>query len=159
MKKLIGNQKGSALVTTLFFLLGLAVTGAIIVGIASSEKRVTFNDYTHVRSVNSSDAGGEEAINWIRNIASTSSMLVPKNTQVFNQASFTNLPDIHVSGEDNRYRYNVTFTNLGPAEGYSSDYTYFYFRINSTGASSQDSEAAIEVGAQRLMLVNASNHY
>jgi hypothetical protein len=51
MKNLIRNETGSALVTTLFFLLGLAVTGAIIAGIASSEKRVTYNEYTHTRAL------------------------------------------------------------------------------------------------------------
>lgn len=151
MKSLIRNEKGSALVTTLFFLLGLAVTGAIIVGIASSEKHVTFNEYTHVRSVNSSDAGSEEAINWIRNITGPSDVMVPPNTAVLNQASFTNLADVHVTGEDNRYKYDVTFIGRRPRPGYQKEYSDYTFRVNSTGASSHESEAAIEVRADRLL--------
>lgn len=158
MQSLICNEKGSALVTTLFFLLGLAVTGAIIAGIASSEKRVTHNEYTHMRAVHSSDAGSEEAINWVRNITSTAGLMVPPETSVNQLQSYTSLASQHVSGQDNRYRYNVTFIGQRPRPGYQAgtsgvSYKDFSFRIDAEGASSQESEAVLEVRADRLLQV------
>jgi len=154
MKKLIQNEKGSALVTTLFFLLGLAVTGAIIAGIASSEKRVTYNEYTHTRAVHSSDAGSEEAINWIRNITGPSDVLVPPSTVVKDLATFNSLP----TTEDNRYRYDVTYTGRDYRPGWPPEYKDYRFTIDAQGASSKESEAELEVQADRL-LRDAGNEY
>lgn len=156
MEKLICNEKGSALVTTLFFLLGLAVTGAIIAGIASSEKQVTHNEYTHMRAVHSSDAASEEAINWVRNITGTAGLMVVPETSVNELTNYTTLASQHVSGQSNRYKYNVVYVGQRPRPGYQAGtsgvrYVDFTFRIDAEGASSQDSEAVLEVRADRLL--------
>jgi Tfp pilus assembly protein PilX len=158
MKNLIRNETGSALVTTLFFLLGLAVTGAIIAGIASSEKRVTYNEYTHTRALHSSDAGSEEAINWVRNITGPSAVIVAPATKVLDQQNFSDLTAQYATGENNQYRYDVTYDGRDYRPGWPPEYKDYRFTIDSEGASSQESEAVLEVQADRL-LRDAGNKY
>jgi Tfp pilus assembly protein PilX len=142
------NEKGSALVTTLFFLLGLAVTGAIIAGIASSERRVTNNEYTHTRSFNASDAGGEVGINWIRTL--NGPQLVPYNTVVQRLNSFDDLTTTYTDTENNAFRYDVTFDRRRFRPGWSREYKDYDFTIDSEGESSQESATVIQVQASRL---------
>ena len=158
MKSLITNEKGSALVTTLFFLLGLAVTGAIIAGIASSEKRVSYNEYTHTRAVHSSDAGSEEANNWIRNIQGPQSLQVPATTVVRDLQNYTDLPTNYAQGEDNRYRYDVTFAGRDFRPGWPPEFKDYRFTIDAVGASSRESEAELEVQADRLLRDQGSKY-
>ena len=148
MTGLMYNEKGSALVTTLFFLLGLAVTGAIIAGIASSERRVANNEYTHTRSFNSSDAGSEVGINWIRTL--NGPQLVPYNTRVQQLTSYSDLTTSYTTGEANKFKYDITFDRRRFRPGWSREYKDYDFTIDSEGASSQESATVIQVQASRL---------
>jgi len=60
------NREGFAMVTTLLVVLILSVLAVGVAWIAGSEKKTTFNESVHVRSVYAADAGGESAINFIR---------------------------------------------------------------------------------------------
>jgi Tfp pilus assembly protein PilX len=148
MRSLVHNERGSALVTTLFFLLGLAVTGAIIAGIASSEKRVTYNEYAHTRSFHASDAGGEEALNWIRSLPAPTR--VPNDTKVHELTTYSTLTSSYSTGENNRYKYDITFDRRRFRPGWTIEYKDYDFTVDTQGASAQESETDIEVQASRL---------
>jgi len=149
MVKTIRNESGSALVTALFFIIGLSVTAAIIVMVATSEKRVTHNEYTHVRSFYSSDAGGEEAINWIRTSDPLNIFGAPQ-TQVHTVGAFKQLTASGTT-EKNEYKYDIVSDGRGPAPGWSQEYNYLLCTIDSEGRSAQRSDTQIEVQTSRLV--------
>lgn len=148
MTIMLGNNRGSAMVVALLFILGLTVTAAIIVRVAGGEKHVAYNEYTHTRSFYSSDAGSEEAINWIRTRPSPPPPQDAQN-RVRNQGNYTTL---YVAGntESNQYKSSITYNRMRFRPGWSQDYRDFDYTINSDGASAQQSSATIEVQASRL---------
>jgi Tfp pilus assembly protein PilX len=147
----IRNGKGSALVTTLFFLLGLAVTGAIIAGVASSERRVTHNEYSHTRAVNASDAGSEVGISWIRTLNEIP--LDPDGTKVFEVTTQTAIYATHVPNENNSYTYDITFDQPVQKLGWSQDIIFGQFTVDAQGTTTQDNTAEIEVQADRMFIL------
>jgi len=152
MTSMLGNNRGSAMLVALFFILGLTVTAAIIVRVAGGEKHVAYNEYTHMRSFYSSDAGSEEAINWIRTRPVPPVATDAQNT-VRRQTSYT---DLYTSGSTEENKFKNTITWAPPMHfrpGWSHDFRDFDFTINSDGASAQQSEASIEVQASRLFHV------
>jgi Tfp pilus assembly protein PilX len=145
------NERGSALVTALFFIIGLTVTAAIIAMVATSEKRVTHNEYTHVRSFYSSDAGGEEAINWIRTSDPFAIYGAP-GTQVNTVGSFKPLTTSGTT-ESNEYKYDIQSDGRSLAPGWSHEYNYLLCTIDSEGRSAQHSDTQIEVQTSRLVRI------
>jgi Tfp pilus assembly protein PilX len=145
------GEQGSALVTALFFIIGLAVTAAIIVMVATSEKRVAHNEYTHVRSFYASDAGGEEAINWIRT-SDPLAIFGASGTSVRTLGSYSQLT-VSGSTENNEYKYDIKSDGKGPAPGWSQEYNYLKCIVDSEGRSAQASEADIELETSRLVRV------
>jgi hypothetical protein len=150
MWTIIRNERGGAMVTALFFILGLTVMAAIITSIASSEKRVAHNEYTHVRAFNSSDAGSENAINWIRNLPEAPDA-ANVGVKVIDQGTYTDLEDPNAAHpESNKYQYDIEFDGMRHRPGWSPEYVDFDYTIDSEGASSKESSANIEVQASRL---------
>lgn len=144
------NDRGSALVTALFFILGLTVLAAIITSIAGSERRVAHNEYTHVRAFNSSDAGNENAINWIRNLAEAPDV-AGLGVKVIDQGTYTTLYDPNAAhAESNKYQYDIVFDGMRHRPGWSPEFVDFDYTIDSEGASSKESSANIEAEASRL---------
>jgi len=143
----LSNDRGSALVVALLFILGLTLTAAIVVRIAGGEKHVAFNDYTHTRAFYSSDAGGEEAINWIRTrrVAPTPDA----QSKVRNQGSYTDLV-VAGSTEENKYKNSITYDGRRYRPGWSREYVDYDYTITSDGASVQQSSTVVEVQASRL---------
>ncbi len=148
MSLMTRNDRGSALVTALFFITGLTVAAAVIAMVATSEKRIAHNEYTHTRSFNASDAGTEEAINWLRLLAKAPATIDADN----NVKSLADYSDLYSSGnyEENKYKYDIAFDRVRFRPGYSKEFRDFDYTIDSEGASAKESSAMLEVQASRL---------
>jgi hypothetical protein len=157
MNGIMRNEKGSALVTTLFFLLGLAVTGAIIAGVASSERRVTHNEYSHTRAVNASDAGGEVGISWIFERDMWKPPLEAPGTTLLDVTTPTPITSAHALGENNEYTYDVELDDVTRKAGWAKEVLWGQYTVTAQGATTQDNTAIIEVEADRMFLVNPGN--
>jgi Tfp pilus assembly protein PilX len=140
----IRNNKGTALVATLFFITALAVTATVIVWVTGSERRVSHNEYTHTRSFYASDAGSETAINWIRTRQIPPRIIDTAEKFVANQDDYTYLQS------DHKYKFDVRFDRVRFRPGWSREYLDFDYTIDSRGASVQESSARIEVRTSRL---------
>lgn len=150
MLKLVRNDRGGALVTALFFITGLTAIATIIVFVTGSERRVAHNEYTHARAFNSSDAGSEDGINWIR-FAVDEAPLDPDGTKILDQTAYTSLYDPNAyNQEENKYQYDVQFDRLkflaGEQEGM---FVFADFTVEAEGASAKESSSMIEVQATR----------
>jgi len=148
MSAMIRNDRGSALVTALFFITGLTVAAAVIAMVATSEKRIAHNEYTHTRSFNNSDAGTEEAINWLV-LCDRPPIFVAADSTVRELATFA---DLYSSGnyEENKYKYDVKFDNMHFRPGWPREYIDYDYTIDAEGASAKESSASLEVQASRL---------
>ncbi|MGD8414166.1 MAG: pilus assembly PilX N-terminal domain-containing protein [Candidatus Latescibacterota bacterium] len=144
MLKIVRNEKGTALVATLFFITALAVTATIIVWVTGSERRVSHNEYTHTRSFYASDAGGETAINWIRVQQMPPPIIDSEHKFVASQDDYTYLTS------DHKYQFDVRFDRVRFRPGWSREYLDFDYTIDSRGASVQESSTRIEVRTSRL---------
>lgn len=154
MWTLIRNDRGSALVTALFFITGLTAIATIIVFVTGSERRVAHNEYTHQRAFNASDAGSEEAINLIRTMTETPEAM--PGAKVVDQDTYTSLYDPNAANqEQNSYQYDVEFDGQAPAPGWDSNmFSNYDFTIDAAGASStNESSSMLEVQATRLFQV------
>ena len=138
------NEKGTALVATLFFITALAITATIIVWVTGSERRVSHNEYTHTRSFYSSDAGSETAINWIRTQQIPPPIVDSQNKYVVAQNNYTYI------NSDHKYQFNVRFDRVRFRPGWSREYLDFDYTIDSRGASVRESSSRIEVRTSRL---------
>jgi len=137
------NREGFAMVTTLLVVLILSVLAVGVAWIASSEKKTSFAESVHIRSVYSADAGGESAINFIRLSE------VPPNYQDFatrlvrSQGS-TGLKDSQT------FDYRAFFIRKSPKPGWGMDYLDYDYRINSHGTASRLGESGVELIVSRL---------
>jgi len=146
------NERGSAMVTALFFLVGLAVAAAVIAMVATSHKRVSENDYTHSRAFYSADAGSESAINWLR-LSNTPPTIVDAQTQkVRSMNDYTHL-NVDGNSENNMYKYDATFNRAHFRPGWSKEYMDFDYTVDADGSSSVQSSSQIEVQVSRLFKV------
>ncbi|MDH3198978.1 MAG: hypothetical protein OEO21_12145 [Candidatus Krumholzibacteria bacterium] len=152
MKTLIKNDKGTALVAALFFITALSLTATVIVWVTSSERRVSHNEYSHVRSFFSSDAGSETALNWLRRLQMAPVAVLEDGEQWVNrQADYTAMY------EDHQYRFDVKHKldaggsmTLRYRPGWSTDWRDLEYVVDSFGTSATDTESRIEVQAARL---------
>jgi len=62
----IVGREGFAMVTTLLMVLVLSVLAVGVVWMASSEKKISFAEQSHISSLFSADAGSEAGINFVR---------------------------------------------------------------------------------------------
>jgi hypothetical protein len=152
MNTLIKNDKGTALVAALFFITALSLTATVIVWVTSSERRVSHNEYSHVRSFFASDAGSETAINWLRRLPMAPPAVAQDGEQWVNrQADYTAM---HT---DHQYRFDVKHKldsggsmTVRYRPGWSTDWRDLEYVVDSFGTSATTSESRIEVQAARL---------
>ncbi len=159
MTNLVRNDRGSALVTALFFITGLTAIATIIVFVTGAERKVAHNEYTHMRAFNSSDAGTEEAINWLRFQA------FPPDEDPNNQNKVLDLDDFKAlyapntsNQETNQYLYDITYSGMRWNPEYGTDWVDYNYTIDAQGASAQESSTNIQVQASRLF-ANTSGGY
>lgn len=121
----------------------LAVLALIVVAIAVSEKHTELSDYAGTRSFNSADAATEAGVNWLL-LQQNPPPLIDAQSNVFVAAGYTSL------STDHRYKYDVQYRSKRVRSGYSVEYKDYEYRVQATGASSQQSLSAVELGATRL---------
>jgi hypothetical protein len=138
------NEKGTALVAALFFITALAVTATVIVWVTGSERRVSFNEYSHVRSFYASDAGTERAINWVR------TQQIPPPIINYEENFVSSMNEYYDMEDDHQFKFDVRFDRRRFRPGWSREYMDFDYTIDSRGASVQESSSRIEVRASRL---------
>ena len=155
MLKAIRNEKGTALVATLFFITALSVTATVIVWVTSSERRVSHNEYTYTRAFYASDAGAETAINWIRIQDTPPPIIDYENQFVDSMDDYSTIKENPESTtDDHRYQYDIEYIKMVSRPGWASEagggYFDFEYEIDSRGASVNQSSTRIQVQASRL---------
>lgn len=158
MKTLLRDERGSAMVMALVFITGLALTASVIVYIATAEKRVTLNQYSHARSFYASDAGSEQAINWLR-VQPTPPGVVEVEPETLNRMVLSD----HAAtlSHDQEFELDIR-QKLGasgnpearPRPGWDESWRDFDYVIDSFGNSVNKSNSRIEVHAARLFRVD-----
>ncbi len=156
MKRLLTGNDGSALVTALFFITALSLTATVIVWVTSSERRVTQNEYSQTRSFYATDAGSEQAINWIRTRPFPPDM-GPSNV-VVDQTAWTAMT------ADHKFQFDITFAGKGipiqegghmtqTGTGSGAMMENCIYTIETEGVSSSDAQTAIEVSAAMMFRI------
>ena len=137
------GREGFALATTILIVLVLSVLAVGVAWIAASEKKTTFAEDVHVRSVFAADAGGEAGINFIR-LAE-----VPPRIIDFADRTVVNQGATALQGSQT-YAYDARFLRRIPRPGWGMDYMDYDYRIGSDGAASRDGRASVDVVVSRL---------
>lgn len=137
------NREGFAMVTTLLVVLILSVLAVGVAWIASSEKKTTFAESVHIRSIYSADAGGEAAINFLRLSE------VPPTYQDFASRLVRSQGSTGLQGSQT-YDYRAFFVRKSPKPGWGMDYLDYDYRINSHGTASRLGESGVELVVSRL---------
>jgi hypothetical protein len=137
------NREGFAMVTTLLVVLILSVLAVGVAWIASSEKKTTFAEGVHVRSVFAADAGGEAAINFIR-MSDVPPEIVDFATNTVRDQGTTNL----VGSET--FDYNTRFLQKRPKPGWGMEYLDYDYRIASHGTAARLGQSGVELVISRL---------
>ena len=137
------NREGFAMVTTLLVVLILSVLAVGVAWIAGSEKKTTFAESVHVRSVYSADAGGEAAINFLRLSE------LPPVVQDFGSRIVRDQGNTVLEGSQS-YGYRAFFLSKRPKPGWGMDYLDYDYRIASRGAASRLGDSGVELVVSRL---------
>lgn len=143
MTKPVTNERGAAMVLVLGVLAALAVLAMVVMAIVVSEKRMQFADYNNNRAFNSADAAGEAGVAWIRRQASPP-VLVDSLNHVSVATSYSTISTDHL------YQYDVKFIRKKFRPGWSVEYKDYEYTVEARGASAQQAESAIELGATRV---------
>jgi Tfp pilus assembly protein PilX len=131
------------MVLVLGVLATLAVLAMVVMSIVVTEKRTQFTEYSNDRSFYSADAAGEAGVAWIRRQASPPP-LVDTLSHVSVSNAYTAL------SSDHQYKYDVKFMRKKFRPGWSVEYKDYEFLVEAKGASAQQAESAVELGAARL---------
>ena len=137
------NREGFAMVTTILVVLVLSVLAVGVAWIAGTEKKTTFAESVHVRSVFSADAGGESAINFLRMSE------IPPMPQDFATKLVRNQGNTGLQGTQS-FDYSAFFIQKRPKAGWGMDYLDYDYRINSHGTASRLGESGVELVVSRL---------
>jgi len=137
------GREGFALVTTLLIVLVLSVLAVGVAWIATSEKKTTFSESVHVRSLYSADAGTEAGINLIR-VADTPPQIVS-----FADSTIHVQPQTPLDGSQT-YSYKAYFQGAREKEGWGEGYVDCYYGIDAAGRAAQNGRAGVDVQAVRL---------
>lgn len=137
------NREGFAMVTTLLVVLILSVLAVGVSWIASSEKKTTFAEGVHVRSVFAADAGGEAAINFIRMSTTPPPILDFSSNTVRIQGSTT------LQGSES-YDYDTRYMQKRAKPGWGLEYLDYDYRIASHGTASRLGQSGVELVISRL---------
>lgn len=143
MKRLLGDESGSALLLAIGVLVILAGIAAVIVSIAVSEKKSQFAEFTHDRAFYSADAAGEGGINWLKGQLAPPPLLDVSNN-VYLSGGYSALSTGH------SFKYDIRYLTKRFRPGWSLEYRDYEYLVSAAGASVQQADAAVEVDATRL---------
>jgi len=159
MRSLLRNEHGTALVATLFFITALSLTATVIVWVTGSERRVSHNEYSHVRSFYASDAGSEQAINWIRLQTVPPAVVEVDGSDQFvkRESDYTYMYTDHSYKVEVKHRLDAGGNvRLRPRPGWDNSWVDFEYVVDSFGASVTEANTRIEVQAARLYRLDYS---
>ena len=158
MKALLTNERGTALVAALFFITALSLTATVIVWTTSSERRSSFNEFSHVRSFYSADAGTEQAINWLRLQPSPPAPVLDDGTDLYVKvdSSYTYIEQHHKFRVDVKHKLEGGQVKLRHRPGWDNSWMDFEYTVDSFGSGATQSDAQIEVQAARLFRIDYS---
>jgi len=137
------DREGFALVTTVLVVLILSVLAVAVAFIASAEKKTSFADGVHVRSVFSADAGGEAAINFIRTQDTPPQIINAADNTVRSQSNTGLLGS-------QSFDYDAHFMNKRPKPGWGWDYLDYNYRLAVMGEASREGQSGVELVVGRL---------
>lgn len=137
------GREGFALVTTLLIVLVLSVLALGVAWLASSEKKTTFAEGVHIRSVLAADAGTEAGINFIR-VADSPPTINDFGTMVVLDQAETVLQGSQA------YAVRCNFDQRRPKIGWGVGYYDFDYEIDSEGKASAKGETDVRVLVSRL---------
>ena len=137
------GREGFALVTAVLVVLVLSVLAVGVAWIASTEKKTTFSEGVHVRSLFSADAGGEAGINFVR-VSDSPPKIIDFGTNTVRDQGQTALDGSQTYGYDARFLRRV------PKPGWGVDYKDYDYRIGADGRASQQGRASVDVVVSRL---------
>ena len=143
MNRTISGERGSAMVMALGVLTVLALLAVIVLTIVSANKRTESSDYANNRSFYSADAATEAGVHWLHTQGSP-----PALVDTLNHVSVTTAYTTLAS--DHQYRFNVRYVTKKFRPGWSVEYKDYQYVVEATGASAQQSQAAVNVNAARL---------
>lgn len=143
MSRRIHNEDGSAMIMALGALAILAVIAIAVVAIVIAEKRTGFSEYAGSRSFYSADAASEAGVNWVRHQYSPPAVL-DSVRHVHMDSTYTTM------ATNNRYKFDVTYVRKRYRSGWSNEYKDYEFKVDASGASTQQTQTAVEVRATRL---------
>ncbi len=137
------DRQGFAMVTTMLVVLVLSVMALGAAWLASSEKKTTFAEGTHVRAILSADAGGEAGINFIR-VADA-----PPRISDFGTMTVANQGETALMGSQT-YAYDCRYQTKRPKPGWGMKYLDYDYSIGSQGQASTKGQSEIQVLVSRL---------
>lgn len=136
------GREGFALVTAVLVVLVLSVLAVGVAWIASSEKKTTFAESVHVRSLFSADAGGEAGINFIR-LADAPPGYANADSTVRAQA------ETALEGSQT-YAYDAKYLRQAIKPGWGQAYRDFDYGLAADGTASRDGRASVDVMVSRV---------
>ena len=143
MSHIVHTERGSALMMALGAMTVLAVIALVSVALVVAEKRTVFSDYSGARSFYSADAASEAGVHWIRHQYTPPNVLdADKHVRV--STAYTAI------GDDNGYRFDVTYVNKRYRAGWSTEYKDYEYHVEALGTSTQQAASDIEVRTTRL---------
>ena len=137
------GREGFAMVTALLVVLVLSVLAVGAAWLATSEKKTTLAEATHMRAVYSADAGGESAINFVRTSAT------PPQILDFGTMAVRNQPTTAIEGTQ-QYTYDVNFNGKRPKPGWGVEYLDYDYNIGAQGQASRQGQSGVQVVVSRL---------
>lgn len=137
------DRDGFAMVTALLVVLVLSVLAVGAVWLATSEKKTTMAEATHVRSVFSADAGGEAAINFIR-VSDAPPQILDFGTMAVRTEPVTALEG------SQQYNYDVNFVRKSPKPGWGVDYLDYDYNVAALGTAGRQGNSGVDVVVSRL---------
>jgi Tfp pilus assembly protein PilX len=137
------DRDGFAMVTAMLVVLVLSVLAVGAAWLASSEKKTTLAEATHLRSVYSADAGGEAAINFVR----VSNL--PPQILDFGTMAVRNQPTTALEGSQ-QFSYDVNFERKRLKPGWSVEYLDYDYQIGSQGQASRQGQSGVQVVVSRM---------
>jgi Tfp pilus assembly protein PilX len=136
------DERGGAMVLALGLLVVLAMLAIVIVAVATNEKKTSSSEYAYDRAFYSSDAALEAGVNWLRTNTSP-----PAAIDSLNNVRLS--PTIDLSG-DIHYTFNVQYRTKQFRPGWSTEYKDYVYRVQTTGSSVRQSQAAVDANVTRL---------
>ncbi len=137
------NRDGFAMVTTLLVVLVLSVLAVGVTWMATSEKKITFAESVHVRSVFSADAGSEAGINYIR-VANS-----PPRISDFGTMSVQNVGETELV-DNQTFEFNASYMSKRVKPGWGTGYMDYDYKVEAKGSAAANGESGVQVVVSRL---------